>query len=284
MWERRSRILFLLSLCTSMCLLAQMGLYVVQGITGQPVGYNFFLHCTALAESLGLAWVVYVLDGVVVFTMLLLFWGAAKQIYFSLRAKGRLSRLHDAELTALLTERYGLGPGELQVIDHPDAIALTMGLLRPKIVLSTGLLQMLEPGELEAIVYHEQFHLQHRDPLKTMLMTGCADVLWYIPILKWNSKQYSAAREVLADAAAIRKTGEPVHLGSALLKLLKRKQVHSYAFAYASFAETSINYRIQQLIDPQAVQALSFPLKRMMISLKVAAVLSAMFLIEFLYL
>ncbi|WP_426455224.1 M56 family metallopeptidase [Paenibacillus sp. S-38] len=267
-----------------MCLLTQMGLYVVQGITGKSVGYNLFLHCTALAASLGLAWVVYVLDGVVVFTMLLLFWGAAKQIFYSLRASGKLERLHHEELTALLAERYGLGPGELQVVEHPDAIALTMGLLRPRIVLSTGLLQMLEPGELEAIVYHEQFHMKHRDPLKTMLMTGCADILWYIPILRWNARQYSAAREVLADASAVRKTGEPVHLGSALLKLLKRKQVHSYAFAYASFAETSINYRIQQLIDPEAVQALSFPLKRMMISLKVTAALTAMFLFEFLYL
>ncbi|MCZ8522089.1 MULTISPECIES: M56 family metallopeptidase [Paenibacillus] len=284
MWERRSKVLFLLSLSTSICLLAQMALYIVQGFTGQPIGYNLFLHCTALAESLGLAWVVYVLDAVVVFTLLLVLWGLCRQLFFSYRANRKLDHLYEEELSRRLAERYGLEPREIQVVDHPDAIALTMGLFRPKIVLSTGLMQMLELGELEAIVHHERFHLKHRDPLKTLLMSGCANILWYIPILNWSSKQYVAAREVLADASAIRTTGEPGNLGSALLKLLKRNQVRSYAFAYASFAETSINYRIQQLIDPQAVQALQLPLKRIMVSLPMAAVLSAMFLTEFLYL
>ena len=43
-----------------------------------------------------------------------------------------------------------------------------MGFVRPKIVLSTGLMSLLNDDELKAVIYHEMYHKENRDPLKNI--------------------------------------------------------------------------------------------------------------------
>ena len=100
-----------------------------------------------------------------------------------------------------------------------------MGLFTPHIVLSTGLLSVLDENELEAVIYHEQSHVANKDPLKTFLLSTLASALWYIPFIKWSHKRFKVMREVLADQDAIVKNGTPAHIGSALLKMVKRDRV-----------------------------------------------------------
>ncbi|MBP1996597.1 M56 family metallopeptidase [Paenibacillus eucommiae] len=280
MWERRSRILIISNLFIAMCILLQMGMYVTQGLLGRPYAYNIFDHCISLLNRLGLSWMVYLLDTLVVYTLIMMLWVIGKQLYFSRRTYTKLNKLVDVELTAAFNQMYGEGRKEFIVVTHPDSIALTMRFIRPQIVLSTGLLELLHEDELEALIQHERFHRKNNDPLKTFLMFLSSSVLWYVPILKWSYKQYQTAREVLADCYAIGITGSSESLGSALLKLLSINKKTRYSFTYASFAESSINYRIQYLIDPQTKLAFRLPVQRMIISLQVVVVLSAMFFVE----
>ncbi|WP_409343232.1 M56 family metallopeptidase [Paenibacillus sp. MBLB4367] len=281
MWKRRSKVLFFSSAFISLFILAQMGMYVTETLSGISV-YNLFQQCTSWMQKLGLPWMAYMLDFLAVSTPVLAAWFIGKQLYLSGRTYKKLSSLKNVELTADLNDAYLDGRNGILVVSHPDPIALTMGFIRPRIVLSTGLLQLLDSGELEALIQHEIYHMKHRDPLKTFIMSLCSSVLWYVPILKWSQKQYTAAREVLADSYAIEAMGSAESLGSALLKLLRRKQTKRYPFTYASFAESSINYRIQYLIDPQAKPPFRLPVKRMMLSLQVVAALSVMLIGELL--
>lgn len=281
MWKRRSKILFFSSAIISLFILVQMGLYVTEKLSGVAVR-NVFQQCTSLLQSLGIPWMALVLDILVVSTPFLVIWLVGKQLYLCSRTYRKMSSLKDEALTAALNETYNEGRDGIIVVTHPEPIALTMCFIRPKIVVSTGLLQLLDSGELEALLRHEIFHMKHRDPLKAFVLVVCSSVLWYVPILKWTRKQYTAAREVLADSSAIEEMGSAESLGSALLKLMRRNRPVRYPFTYASFADSSINYRIKCLIDPQAEFSFKLPVKRTMFSLQVVAILSVLFISELL--
>ncbi|WP_028611446.1 M56 family metallopeptidase [Paenibacillus harenae] len=281
MWKRRSKYLFFSSAVISLFIMIQMGMYVSEKLSGVALR-NVFDHCTSILQKFGMGWMAFMLDLLVVSTPLLAVCLICKQLYLSRRLYKKLSKLQDAALTAELNETYNGGIESILVVSHQDPIALTMRFVRPRIVLSTGLIQLLDAGELEALIRHEIFHMKHKDPLKTFILVLCSTVFWYVPILKWCRKQYTAAREIQADSYAIGATGSAENLGSALLKLLRKNRTMRFPFTYASFAESSINYRIKYLIDPQAELAFRLPVKSIMLSLQVVAVLSVLFIGELL--
>ncbi|MCQ6561307.1 M56 family metallopeptidase [Paenibacillus mendelii] len=279
MWKRRSKLLFFSSAVISLFILIQMGLYLIEKFSGVAVN-NLFQHCTSLMQRLGVGWMAYLLDMLVVSTPLLAIWLITRQLYLSCRTYKKLASLQDRRLSDDLNRAYNDGRDGFLVVSNVEPIALTMRFIRPRIVLSTGLLQLLDDGELEALIRHEIFHMKHRDPLKTFFMVMCSTVFWYVPILKWSRKQYITAREVLADSCAVEAMGSIENLGSALLKLLRRNPAKRYSFTNASFAESSINYRIQFLVDPQVESSFRLPVTSLMMSLQVVAALSILFIGE----
>jgi beta-lactamase regulating signal transducer with metallopeptidase domain len=108
---------------------------------------------------------------------------------------------------------------------------------------------MLEEEELAAVIHHERFHQMSLDPLRCFIMGLLTSVLWFLPILQWQNRYYRIAREVLADRYAILVLGSERALGSALLKLIKCGKPPVFVAA-VSFADTSVNYRIHQLLNP----------------------------------
>ncbi|HZG88445.1 M56 family metallopeptidase [Paenibacillus sp.] len=277
-WKRRSKILFLMTATLTAVILTEMALYVYPSLQGSASAGNLFQYCSSWLLSNGLSGLVPVMDALVVSTLVLACWRFMQQSYLSFLAHRRLAKAIHEERTASLNDSLFGGRREVLVVDHQEIIALTMGFLRPKIVLSTGLLQLLRDDELAAVVQHEIHHKQSRDPLKMAFMHGCAAALWYIPILRWSYDQYRTAREILADAYAVRASGSSIGLGSALLKLIRQNQIRTFSFTYASFAETSINARLQQLLDPKETLHFKLPIKRALISLHTVIFVSAMLL------
>lgn len=182
----------------------------------------------------------------------------------------------DERLTALMGVRYG---HPLTVIRYSQPFAFTLGLLKPKIFLSTGLLELLEDEELEAVIHHERFHKEHRDPLKMFLLSLFSSAMAYLPILKWCHQHYKMSREILADDYAMNKQGTSLYLGGALLKLLKRANSKQMPVTVSSFVDTSINYRIRRILDPQTDIPLKIPMPLTIVSVNVLVLLSAFFII-----
>src|SRR6516162_8945512 len=56
----------------------------------------------------------------------------------------------------------------LDVVAAEEAFAVTYGLIRPRILVSTGLATALTPAEISAVLAHEREHLQHRDPMRML--------------------------------------------------------------------------------------------------------------------
>src|SRR5262249_43951211 len=87
-----------------------------------------------------------------------------------------------ADLAALLrAERLD---GRTRVIALETPVALCHGLLRPRLLLSSGVLAGLSPVEVGAVVQHELAHLRGRDPLRLILVRALAEALPVVPALR----------------------------------------------------------------------------------------------------
>ncbi|MGM1021132.1 MAG: M56 family metallopeptidase [Bacillota bacterium] len=281
MWKTRSKLLFTAGAFISGFALIQMGMYAGQHIFGWKLDFNVFQICRSLLQNYGIGYMVDALSGLVFLTFGIAGVEAIRQCMATRAAFRRLRRMRDSMLTEALGARYrDLGADRIWVINYAKPAAFTMGLWKPRIVLSSALLSVLDRNEEEAVVYHEAYHMKHYDPLKTWLLQMCATLLFYLPVLRHITKLYKTAREILADNEAINRTGSPMGIGSALLKLLSMTPANAHlvnSAACSSFAETSINYRISRILDPQQELVIQLPWRSIMFSGYVLVMLTLMF-------
>src|SRR5437773_2000210 len=73
----------------------------------------------------------------------------------------------------------------LDVVAGGDAFAVTYGLIRPRILVSTGLAAALAPAEINAVLAHECEHQRRRDPLRLLAARLAAAWGWYLPAARW---------------------------------------------------------------------------------------------------
>ncbi len=118
---------------------------------------------------------------------------------------------------ALPIEAARAGAHRVECVTAPAPIAFCHGALRPSIVLSAGLVSELSPDELVAVLAHEQHHARRRDPLRRAMQQAIAEVLFWLPVVKWWADCREAS-ELAADRAAIRRAGRSP-LAGALWKL-----------------------------------------------------------------
>ena len=88
-------------------------------------------------------------------------------------ARRVLRRLHPRPVRAeerwipdyvrLLAEFEGLKPVTVQVVERNEPVAMAVGGKLATILVSSGLLRMLDPDEVETAVAHELMHLKHHD-------------------------------------------------------------------------------------------------------------------------
>jgi Zn-dependent protease with chaperone function len=105
-----------------------------------------------------------------------------------------------------------------QLIDLETPVALCHGLLRPRLLLSTGALRVLSPAEMGAVLRHERAHLRRRDPLRLVLARALADALPALQILRQLAMALPLRQELAADRVALAAVGAEA-LGGALLKV-----------------------------------------------------------------
>jgi beta-lactamase regulating signal transducer with metallopeptidase domain len=280
MVKNRSKLIFISGMLLSGLLFIQMAMYLLHTMVGGDMKFNVIQLCHTMIRSLGLTWVGYILNAVVAHTFILTIWLIGRQLWHSHHFYKKLFTRRHTMLTTEMNQLYGeSGPDAILVIRHSIPMAFVMGLWKPRIIISTEMISMLSASELEAVLHHEWYHKKHNDPLKTFMLSLVASVMWYIPILKWCLRNYRMVREVLADHYAITKLGDPIDLGSALLKLLKGKVAPPMPVSHVSFSDTSINFRIKHILEPQAEIPLKWPFTPAMISIQVLLILCTMFVL-----
>lgn len=136
---------------------------------------------------------------------------------------------------------------------HPEPIAYTAGLVRPRIWISTGIGEHLGGQALEAVLWHERAHLLARDPLRIVIAHVLAALLFAVPWIGALVERYEVAKELEADREAMRKIGSPGPLAQALYALGDRV-AEPQALAIGAWSLSA--RRIDQLCGARAEQLL----------------------------
>lgn len=118
----------------------------------------------------------------------------------------------------LLDAARSAGLRGVNCVDSVTANAFCAGALRPRVYVTTGLLERLEAAELEAVLAHEAAHARRRDPLRRAVASGVALSFFFMPLIRWWSRHDLEQSEVKADRRAMERVGRKP-LAAALWRL-----------------------------------------------------------------
>lgn len=148
------------------------------------------LHAFALSAAA-------LLSAHLVFTLWLTYFRIARQ------------RSRHRDLLHLLSSPSADRPDTL-VINHQAPVAYCLpGGSRSVTVLSEGLLELLSPEELRAVLLHEQTHLAQRHDLLLWAFAAWRSALPWLPTSKLAQQSVSSLIEIMADDVALRSVDKP---------------------------------------------------------------------------
>jgi Zn-dependent protease with chaperone function len=106
--------------------------------------------------------------------------------------------------------------GRVRLVATGEKVAVTTGLARPYVVVSTGLIEALDNVELLAVLAHEQAHLRRRDPLRVLLARTLVAHLWFLPVARDLHHRARFGYELAADRDAVGRFGRRALAGALL--------------------------------------------------------------------
>jgi len=122
----------------------------------------------------------------------------------------------------LLGEFEGVRPLRARMVESDEPLAMAIGGVDRTILVTRGLVSLLERDEVETVVAHEVMHLKHHDAEFKVFSRVVSRILFFDPFSKFFDPAVHREREYLADEMAGRASGKPADLASALLKIARR--------------------------------------------------------------
>ena len=137
----------------------------------------------------------------------------------------------------------------LRMLGAAHPVACTVGLWRPHIVLSAGLLAALSSTEIEAVIGHEWGHVSRRDPLRLALLRFWSEVLWFLPIVRALAQESARSMEDAADDVAVALTNQPLDLAAALVTTAQAQASPRWSLVPALGGEHMVTERVERLLE-----------------------------------
>lgn len=140
-------------------------------------------------------------------------------MYRVLSQRGAPAGAEVQAVAARLADHLGVARPCVRLCAYGRPLALTYGLLRPTVLLSSWIVERLDPSELEAVLAHELGHVARRDYLVVWLATMLRDAFVYLPTSWAAHRQLLREKEPACDDLAVGATRRPLALASALAKV-----------------------------------------------------------------
>lgn len=152
--------------------------------------------------------------------------------------------------TDQLTEHFQIAkPVLVRIVEELDS-PITIGWIRPMILIPASLITGMTPSYLEALIAHELAHISRFDYLVNFLQNLIEMVLFFHPAVWWISKRIRIERENIADDLAASMLGEPRRLALALQEL-EYIQFTTPQLSQAAHGG-NLMLRIKRLVRPEA--------------------------------
>jgi Zn-dependent protease with chaperone function len=142
-------------------------------------------------------------------------------------------------------------PGTVLLRD-PGVTAYCIPGVRPRIVVSDGAVELLDRGELTAVVDHERGHLHEHHDLALLPFSSMIEMLDWMPYVARAPRAVANLLEMAADDYAIRNNDRRV-LASAVVNMAASGATPSCAFAVTG---GSLSHRVERLVTPRPLTRL----------------------------
>jgi hypothetical protein len=163
----------------------------------------------------------------------------------------RLARARRALARLAPGARAQRGPGP-HVLASEAPLSLAIGVLRPRIVVSRGLVAALAPAELAAVLEHERAHARRRDALRGLLARTLS---WpHLPrVRRGLLAELRLATERACDELAAERAGDRLLVAEAILAVERLAGARPLAPALAeSFGPSCVAPRVEALLAEPA--------------------------------
>jgi bla regulator protein BlaR1 len=154
-----------------------------------------------------------------------------------------------------LAHQFGLQRQVVLRVVHDIESPITVGFLRPMVLLPAALISGMPVPLLEALLAHELAHISRFDYVVNLVQNCIEMLLFFHPAVWWISKTIRNEREQIADDLAARILGEPRRLALAL------QELELFQFSTPQLAQAAhggnLMSRIKRLLRPE-VQALNW--------------------------
>ena len=144
--------------------------------------------------------------------------------------------------------------GPLTVLDDAEPIAFARSGRRGGVVVSTGMLEVLEPAERRVLFAHERAHVRARHDVHLLLHRVATATLPWLGAL---GEEVRLATERAADAAALAEVnGDRRLVATAIARAALASDRHGTAAPALAFNGGPVSYRVQSMLQPAGRAAL----------------------------
>jgi Zn-dependent protease with chaperone function len=168
------------------------------------------------------------------------------------RAHADAARIIGSRLPGAAGPGDGPGSGATVVLDAPEAVAYCVPGRPGTIVVTSGALAVLDPGQLGAVLAHEQAHLAGRHHLLITLTRALSATFPAVPLFTRGPREVARLAEMCADDAAARRSGGRTLVGALLAMRPPSAPARPGATPAAALAATAcaVTDRVQRLLEP----------------------------------
>jgi len=147
-----------------------------------------------------------------------------------------------AEKVSAFCKKLGIPRAIILLESGMVQVPVTIGYLKPVILLPAGMLLQLSPGQIESILWHELAHILRRDYLVNIMQSIVETIFFFNPAVLWLSTLVREEREICCDDIVL----EQIPQKRSYLEALMAFQ--DYEGKLANYA-MGLSFRRNQLMD-----------------------------------
>jgi beta-lactamase regulating signal transducer with metallopeptidase domain len=145
-------------------------------------------------------------------------------------------------------KRHQMPRNSIIVVTSHLLTAYTIGIFKPRVVISISLINITTRKQLEAVILHELYHIYSRHTLWLLLSRIISSLFFFVPLIEHLAQEIKIEFELAADAFVVKKQHTRDHVCSALalnLQYVDDTTPH--------FAASPIETRVESLIHKKVV-------------------------------
>ncbi|MFD1130776.1 M56 family metallopeptidase [Paenibacillus sp. PDC88] len=233
--------------------LFQMGYVIYHQLQDVPSNHNIILLLQATFTGVFVNHVTaeMIINAFITFSVVTLGYQVFNQYFRYKGMKELFFQMEELDLSTEYSEKYKSLNIKIKVISNPNKIAMSAGFFKSDIILSTSLLDQFNDEEIRAIIYHEYYHCFKRHPFYTVILKILSECYVFLPVIKSLVNYYEIQMELKADQYVIEQMKSRRQIGNVLLNLIKEHKSEPL-FKGVHLAHVAINYRLQQILTPDA--------------------------------